>query len=421
MTSFKLVVTMSGNEATVLSEHAFGKDQVLIGRAVGNDIVLPDIEKRVSSKHARIDRVGAAHQVSDLGSTNGTFLNDRKLEANAAAPLKNGDRISIGLYHLRFIAAEERPEKTIVLVDPSRKSSEIAEELPLLWARHAGEPAEARRKAVREHVRGALGSAGPEQARAILSQLQARFKSQAAVPSTDKGTEMRQMDAEIQKREELYQAGLKAVGELSSRFVGQAGFETAEQVDRFSKLLLQALELTLEWIAKSLKGRKEFEGQFSADLTMVFGRQANPIKQGGGPEEIGRFLLDWRNPRSALAVREALDGAYKDLTMHQIGLLAGVQESLGAVLRRLDPKVVEAEAKEKGVGGMFASAEKRAWKRYSDIFAEIFAENSKLFNELIYPNVRKGYLALHSEQGQGTEGAPATPAAPAQNREEAKK
>ena len=32
------------------------------------------------------------------------------------------------------------------------------------------------------------------------------------------------------------------------------------------------------------------------------------------------------------------------------------------------------------------------------MFHEIFAENSKLFNELIYPNVRKGYLALHDNQ-----------------------
>ena len=84
--------------------------------------------------------------------------------------------------------------------------------------------------------------------------------------------------------------------------------------------------------------------------------------------------------------------------MHQLGLLAGVQESLSAVLKRLDPKSVEQEAKEKGGGGFLASMEKRAWKRYSDVFHEIFAENSKLFNELIYPNVRKGYLALHDNE-----------------------
>jgi hypothetical protein len=101
-------------------------------------------------------------------------------------------------------------------------------------------------------------------------------------------------------------------------------------------------------------------------------------------------------------IRDALDNAFKDLTMHQLGLLAGVQESLSAVLKRLDPKVVEQEGKDMGKGGFLASSEKRAWKRYSEVFHEIFAENSKMFNELIYPNVRKGYLALHDNDAKAS-------------------
>jgi type VI secretion system FHA domain protein len=404
MSSFKLIVTVRGNEGAVIAEHAFNKDQVYIGRALGNDIVLPDVEKRVSSKHARIDRGREAYELVDLGSTNGTFLNDKKVRANTNTPLKNGDQILVGLYYLRFVGVGEKPEKTMVVVDPSRKTAEIAEELPLLWARHAGESPEARRSALRQFIQGEVASVGSRNARAILSQLQMRFRAQDGLVPGARSTELRQKDEEIQKREEQYKAGLKAVGELSAKFVGPEGFETAEQVERFGKLILQAIEVTLDWISKSLKGRKEFEDQFSADLTMVFGRAANPIKQGGGPEEIGRFLLDWRKPRSPLAIREALDGAFKDLTMHQLGLLAGVQESLAAVLKRLDPKVVENEAKEKGVGGMFASLDKRAWIRYSDIYAEIFSENSKLFNEMIYPNVRKGYLGTHSDTPAGGEG-----------------
>jgi type VI secretion system FHA domain protein len=420
MSSFKLIVKIRGNDETVLSEHIFDKEQISIGRVIGNDLVLPDMEKKVSSHHARINQGPGGRVLVDLGSTNGTFLNDKKLKPNSATAVKNGDQILVGgLYLLRFIGAEERPEKTVVVIDPSQRSTEIAEELPLLWARHAGDTPVARRKAVRDFLQAEIGDVPAETARAILSQLKARFHVRGGVLPEGRTTDVRRQDQEIQRREELYQAGLKAVGELSGRFVGPQAFETAEQVERFWKLLHQMIELTLDWISKSLKGRKEFEGQFSADLTMVFGQKVNPIKQ-GGPEEIARFLLDWRSPRQAELIREALDGAFKDLTLHQIGLLAGVQESLGAVLRRLDPKVVENEAKEKGAGGMFASAEKRAWRHYSDIFAEIFAENSKVFNEFIYPNVRKGYLALHSNPAAAQEMAsPATPPAPP--KEEAKK
>jgi pSer/pThr/pTyr-binding forkhead associated (FHA) protein len=47
-----------------------------------------------SSRHARIFREGPVFVIEDLGSTNGTFLNDEQL--NGPQPLHQGDRIRIG-------------------------------------------------------------------------------------------------------------------------------------------------------------------------------------------------------------------------------------------------------------------------------------------------------------------------------------
>jgi predicted component of type VI protein secretion system len=218
----------------------------------------------------------------------------------------------------------------------------------------------------------------------------------------ERTTTIRRKDEEVKEQETFSQAGHKVLSDLSTQFVGEGKLETAEQTEMFGKMMANVLELTFDWISKSLRGRKEFEEQFSADLSMIFSKEKNPLKGGGGPGDMGRYLLDWRLARDPKAIRDALDNAFKDLTMHQLGLLAGVQESLSAVLKRLDPKIVEQEGKEKGMGGMFASAEKRAWKRYSEVFHEIFAENSKMFNELIYPNVRKGYLALHDNDAKAS-------------------
>jgi predicted component of type VI protein secretion system len=258
---------------------------------------------------------------------------------------------------------------------------------------------------MRGMIQSVLSSSGPENARSILMQLRSRFQvSEKTVP--DHTTSIRRKDLEVAKKETSDQAGLRILNDLSAQFVGEGVLETKEQAELFSKMLANVLELTFDWISKSLRGRREFEDQFSADLSMIFAKEKNPLKGGGGPADMGRYLLDWRLARDPKSIRDALDNAFKDLTMHQLGLLAGVQESLSAVLKRLDPKSVEQEAKEKGGGGMFASAEKRAWKRYSDVFHEIFAENSKLFNELIYPNVRKGYLALHDNQEKEKAGGP---------------
>jgi type VI secretion system FHA domain protein len=398
MADYKLTVSMSGGDGSALSEHACAKDQFAIGRAAGNDVVLPDVEKRVSSKHARIDKVGVgAWQVRDLGSTNGTYLNDRRLEANSASDLRDGDKISIGLYQLRFQLESQQVERTLELADPVRLTKDLAEALPALWSRVSGEASTSRQEKVKAALRDALSQLPPATARTVCAQLKARFQSTAtSVGPPDPSTVMRKKDQEAAKGEGLGSAGSKAIAELSKRFLGEGGFETAAQIETFAKLLGQAMELTLDWMSKSLKGRKEFEAQFSADLTMIFSQEKNPLKGGGGAAEMAKFLLDWRSARPVESVRDELDRAFKDLTMHQLGLLAGVQESLGAVLKRLDPKAVEEDVK----GGLLESKASKAWKRYSEIFQEIFAENSRLFNEMIYPNVRKGYLGAH-QPGQG--------------------
>jgi len=288
-----------------------------------------------------------------------------------------------------------------VVVDPARQLSHLTDELPILYARCAESPPEQRRKMMRGMIQGVLSSSGPESARSILTQLKSRFQTSERAVVPDRTTTIRKKDLkelEAQQQEGVAQVALRVLNDLSTQFVGEEKLETPEQGELFAKMVASVLELTFDWISKSLRGRREFEDQFSADLSMIFAKEKNPLKGGGGPADMGRYLLDWRLARDPKAIRDSLDNAFKDLTMHQLGLLAGVQESLSAVLKRLDPKSVEQEAKEKGGGGMFASMEKRAWKRYSDVFHEIFAENSKLFNELIYPNVRKGYLALHDNQ-----------------------
>jgi type VI secretion system FHA domain protein len=406
MTSYKIVVTLTTAKDAGPSEHVLQKETTFIGRSGENDIALPDNEKRVSSKHARLDRTGATLQITDLGSTNGTFVGGRKIEANSAVELKDGEKVSIGLYSLLVVATEDEDagDRTLVVVDPSRQLAQLVDELPIVYARHADASKEQRRKMLRGMIQSMVSAVGPENARSILTQLRSRFRSAEAAAIPERTTTIRRKEVEVKEQETFSQAGLKVMADLSAQFVGEGKFETAEQAELFGKQLANVLELTFDWISKSLRGRKEFEEQFSADLSMIFSKEKNPLKGGGGPGDMGRYLLDWRIPRDPKGIRDALDNAFKDLTMHQLGLLAGVQESLSAVLKRLDPKVVEQEGKDMGKGGFLASSEKRAWKRYSEVFHEIFAENSKMFNELIYPNVRKGYLALHDNDAKAGSG-----------------
>jgi hypothetical protein len=68
-----------------------------IGRAPGCDVTLTD--PAVSRRHARILRRDDAWLIQDLGSTNGTFVNDEPVTERA---LEDGDRITIGTSILEF-------------------------------------------------------------------------------------------------------------------------------------------------------------------------------------------------------------------------------------------------------------------------------------------------------------------------------
>jgi serine/threonine protein kinase len=65
-----------------------------LGRVPDNDIALRDNE--VSRYHARIYCEAAGWFITDLGSTNGTFVNERRLTPRAAYPLAPGDTLRLG-------------------------------------------------------------------------------------------------------------------------------------------------------------------------------------------------------------------------------------------------------------------------------------------------------------------------------------
>jgi signal transduction histidine kinase len=77
---------------------------VSIGREAGNMIQLDDHE--ISRRHAEIRRVGDALVVGDLKSSNGTFVNDVRVERSE---LDSGDRIRVGRTLLVFARDGDDP------------------------------------------------------------------------------------------------------------------------------------------------------------------------------------------------------------------------------------------------------------------------------------------------------------------------
>jgi pSer/pThr/pTyr-binding forkhead associated (FHA) protein len=83
-----------------LREVILHKDSVTtIGREHSNDICLENLA--VSRFHAKIYRQDWTFYIEDLGSTNGTALNDKMVKWKAG--LRKNDKITIAKYTLVFI------------------------------------------------------------------------------------------------------------------------------------------------------------------------------------------------------------------------------------------------------------------------------------------------------------------------------
>lgn len=68
-------------------------EELTVGRAGGCGVMIPD-DNFVSQLHARVFRRQGDFYVEDLGSTNGTYLNERKV--TTAVPMRKGDKLKIG-------------------------------------------------------------------------------------------------------------------------------------------------------------------------------------------------------------------------------------------------------------------------------------------------------------------------------------
>lgn len=75
---------------------------VVIGRSPSCDLPVPS--PRVSRRHAWVHREGTGYAVSDLGSTNGTYVNEQRVLGDRV--LKAGDRIRVGDHVITFCVME---------------------------------------------------------------------------------------------------------------------------------------------------------------------------------------------------------------------------------------------------------------------------------------------------------------------------
>jgi|CZKU01.1.fsa_nt_gi pilus assembly protein CpaF len=140
---------------TIISEkggaerrETFDRNEINVGRVQGNDLMLP--KGNVSKHHARLLYRDGRFIVTDLKSTNGTYVNGRKI--SQATIVREGDKIYIGDFVLRLETGQPP-----AVVDGDESHRAVARISPVMRdaAVSAGAPGE-----VRSEAPPALGAPG---------------------------------------------------------------------------------------------------------------------------------------------------------------------------------------------------------------------------------------------------------------------
>jgi hypothetical protein len=84
-------------DGSVVKEFSFKGERMVIGRLEGSDVQIAD--PGASRRHAEVRRDGDDYVLVDLGSTNGTLVNEAPVSERT---LEDGDRITIGRTVLEF-------------------------------------------------------------------------------------------------------------------------------------------------------------------------------------------------------------------------------------------------------------------------------------------------------------------------------
>ena len=405
---FKLAIKTGPSHFTLPdTEVEFNESVTTIGRGEANDIRLPDPKRLVSSRHAQIRQQLNQYVLVDVESTNGTTLNGQPLEANKEYPLNQHDEIGIGAYVLEFLHLIPEPtridgdfdgDETVCLAPVISHFEKVVQRLRVLYRDLLPRDPHERTTILLETLRDSIKGLDPGETDRLLAYVEATF------PDSEFQQERLLNEPQGKGAESPRSSpSIPGSGRIASHYL-PSHFDSLspESVAQLSERIERVLEVFFEYLVDAIHGRRQFEEELDVPVTRILNRQRSPIKWANSSQEVGAILFDVQGSteKSDDAVQQ-LEGALADLALHPIGLMAGVRECVLAVLKQLDPAVLEDEAKAASsrlgrlaVGPLL---KKLAWDRFTKKHQILLEEEVKTFQNLLGPEFAKGYLRVYQQ------------------------
>jgi type VI secretion system FHA domain protein len=362
-----------------------------IGRLESNDWILPDPERFVSSRHARVRCTSGAFYLEDT-STNGTFLNAHNRPVSKAEPAKlsDGDRIFIGEYEILAQLIEDAAPAL------SAASPVIAPAVPadvdplaLLGGAAPATPPHfmsAPSAAMRSHEPGAI----PDDWQ--LTGL--RGSAQAAIPPPPVPAVTAFAAPAVSVAVQPTGAAPPALPVTGgpADLLLSLGIDPARVEPAVYQQLGSIIRIVVQGLIDVLQSRAEVKNNFRMPMTSIRPVENNPLKFSMNAEDALHNLFVKRNPGYLPAV-EAFQEGFRDVAYHQMAMLAGIRTAFNSMLAKFDPEHLEEvyERKLKRTALIAMGNRLKYWELYRTQFEEIEKDRETHFQLLFGEEFAKAY------------------------------
>ncbi len=423
-----------------------------IGRAQGNDWVLPDPERYISSRHASISFQDGIFYLTDT-STNGVYINGaaEPVGNGNTVALNNGDRLNFGDYEVEISTdagiAEDQSgpwaapaDEQLVITSPTGRPDmpESLDPLAFTGQPPAGEeegfpdvfaPPPAEPGAEPDHVSplaesfqapGASfepipddwdltdyssapgGGPAPKPAPSIptpAAKPEAPPAFPPAEPPTPPPAAVPPAAAPVSEPPPVTQPPpvpvQGATGDMFAAFLRGAGLDPASvgQVDSIAAMegYGALFREVVQGLMEVLMARASLKSEFRMPLTTIRPVENNPLKFSPTVDDALRNLF-LSHGSGYLSPEESVREGFADIKCHQMAMVAGMQAAFREMLLRFEPESFDDKEK----GGMRAALmsvnkKSRLWDAYCEFYKQVTRDPDSSFQTLFGEEFARAY------------------------------
>ncbi len=410
------VVSEHSTRLGPLATKVFGVHGGTIGRGTDNEWILPDPERYLSGKHARVDFRAGAYILVDT-SSNGTYVNGAQVPLGKYHdyPLKDGDYVRLGEYELLVSIDQTNdfpPEESAIVAydgqSPSsavKKStaddlgaeldlSQLLEPSGLSIADSGARPRDLYGQSlppVEHPTESADGGVTPwhMMTRPLKVDAPKVDSPRASIiensPSPNLSRSMGNSQS-LALYEGDFDVGLAA-------FCRGAGIEPRSVSPDARGVALQLAGQLLREAVLGLmdlnQGRNEFRNKFRIPTPSADGPES-PLNLSKGVDEALVRLLTTTSTRAGSV--EAIRDNFRDLKAQNTAALSATRAAFEEFLGRVDPKELEQRFERAGKRGVFGGQSKaKNWDLYAELFAGLAQRPADGFPHVFTETFTKAY------------------------------